>query len=48
MFRKAIENIQKIYQQDDFYDFTNVENYVSEYITGIAVSRANYEYLIQL
>lgn len=48
MFKKAIENIQKIYQQDDFYDFMNVENYVSEYITGTAISKSNYEYLTQL
>lgn len=48
MFEKAVENIEKIYQEDTVYDFTDMEEYISEYITGIALSKPNYEYLLQL
>lgn len=48
MYKKAIENIEKILKKEDFYDFTDIETYVAEYITGVAISEINYARLCQL
>ena len=42
-YQKALANVQKIYQDDDLYDFTDIDTYIAEYITGTAISQANYE-----
>ena len=44
----AVSNVQKVYQEDDFYDFTDIETYISEFITGTAISDVNYKSLKEL
>lgn len=48
MFQKAFKNVQKVYKIDDFYDFTDPETYIAEFITGTAISDSNYEWLAEL
>ncbi|MEW4415257.1 hypothetical protein [Clostridium sp. AN503] len=45
LFLKAFNNIQKIYSDEELYDFTDFNVYVSEFITGVYISKANYENL---
>lgn len=42
-YQKALDNVQKIYHDDDLYDFTDIDTYIAEYITGTAISQVNYE-----
>lgn len=48
MFKIAVSNVQKVYREDDFYDFTDIETYISEFITGTAISDVNYKILKEL
>lgn len=48
MLRKAIENVKVVFQPEDNYDFTDIDLYIAEYITGTALSVANFEYLKNL
>lgn len=41
-FSKAINNVQKVYYDDDFYDFTDINTYIAEFITGTSMSCLNY------
>lgn len=47
MMQCAIKNVKKVYQDDDFYDFTNSNVYIAEFITGTAISILNYEILLE-
>ena len=42
MFCRALKNVRKIYQKEDFHDFTDFNTYVAEFITGTAISSINY------
>ncbi|NBH20286.1 hypothetical protein D3Z55_23565 [Clostridiaceae bacterium] len=42
-YQKAISNVQKVYCGDDVYDFTDIDTYIAEFITGTAISQINYE-----
>lgn len=44
-YQKAINNVQKIYHNDELYDFTDINTYIAEYITGISMSQVNYKSL---
>lgn len=48
MFNSALSNIKKIYHVDDFYDFTDLEVYIEEFITGTAISEENYKHIKEL
>lgn len=41
-YQKAIDNVQKVYHDDDFYDFTDINTYIAEFITGTSMSQVNY------
>ena len=43
MFYRALRNVKKVYRDDDFYDFTDFDTYVAEFITGTAISSINYD-----
>ena len=43
MFCRALKNVRKIYQKEDFHDFTDFNTYVAEFITGTAISSINYD-----
>lgn len=45
MLRKAIENVKMVFQPEDNYDFTDIDLYIAEYITGTALSASNFEHL---
>ena len=38
MFCRALKNVRKIYQKEDFHDFTDFNTYVAEFITGTAIN----------
>lgn len=48
LFMKGLNNVEKVYDEDEFFDFTDINIYISEFITGTYISRANYENLIEL
>ena len=48
LYKKAVENVKKVYREKDFYDFTDIEIYIAEFITGIAISESNFERLCEL
>lgn len=48
MFQNALSNIKKIYYVDDFYEFTDLEVYIKEFITGTEISEENYKYIKEL
>lgn len=48
MFRIALSNIEKVYKVDDWYDFTDINTYIAEFITGTAISTVNYESIKKL
>ncbi len=48
MLRKAVENVKLVFRPEDNYDFTDIDLYIAEYITGTALSAANFEYLKSL
>lgn len=48
IYKKAVENVKKVYSEKDFYDFTDIEVYIAEFITGIAISESNFERLCEL
>ena len=43
MFCRALKNVRKIYQKEDFHDFTDFNTYVAEFITSTAISSINYD-----
>lgn len=48
LFMKALNNVEKVYDEDGFFDFTDINIYIAEFITGTYISRANYENLKEL
>jgi len=42
MYIRALENVRKVYQPHDFYNFTDLAVYVGEFITGTDISSINY------
>ncbi len=48
MFCRALENVKKVYQKEDFHDFTDFHAYVEEFITGTAISSINYDSIKKL
>ncbi len=48
LLKKAISNVQKIYQLDEVYDFTDIDTYIAEFITGTSMSYSNFEEMKQL
>lgn len=48
LFMKALNNVEKVYDEDEFFDFTDINIYIAEFITGTYISRANYENLKEL
>ena len=48
MFCRALENVKKVYQKEDFHDFTDFHAYVAEFITGTAISSINYDSIKKL
>lgn len=48
MFNKALGNVEKVYLKGDFYDFTDLETYIREYITDTAISDSNYKNIRKL
>lgn len=48
MHKKAVDNVKKVYADEDFYDFTDPEVYIAEFITGVAISDSNYKRLCEL
>lgn len=45
MLKKAIANVKKVLQIEAPYDFTDVDIYVAEFITGTEISYINFESL---
>lgn len=43
MINKAIDNVIKIYEEGEGYEYLNYDLYVGEYITGTHISKGNYE-----
>ena len=48
LFMKALNNVEKVYDENEFFDFTDINIYIAEFITGTYISRANYENLKEL
>lgn len=48
MFCCALKNVKKVYKDDDFYEFTDFDTYVAEFVTGTAISSSNYEFIKEL
>ncbi|CVI70049.1 hypothetical protein NDGK_01745 [Clostridiales bacterium CHKCI001] len=48
MFCCALKNVKKVYGDNDFYDFTDFDTYVAEFITGTAISSSNYNVIKEL
>lgn len=48
LFMKALNNVEKVYDEDESFDFTDINIYIAEFITGTYISRANYENLNEL
>ncbi len=48
MFCRALKNVRKIYQKEDFHDFTDFNTYIAEFITGTAISSINYDSIKEL
>lgn len=48
LFMKALNNVEKVYDEDESFDFTDINIYIAEFITGTYISRANYENLKEL
>lgn len=47
MIQRTIKNVKKVYQDGDFYDFTDSNVYIAEFITGTAISSINYKLLLE-
>lgn len=45
MLKKAVANVKKVLQIEDPYDFTDVDVYIAEFITGTEISYINFESL---
>lgn len=45
--RKALENIKMIYPDEYIYDFTDVNEYINEIITGIYVTDLRYQEILE-
>lgn len=45
MLKKAVVNVKKVLQIEDDYDFTDMDMYIAEYITGTQISYINFESL---
>lgn len=45
MLKKAVANVKKVLQIEDPYDFTDVDMYIAEFITGTEISYINFESL---
>ena len=48
MLEKAIKNVKKIYIVGDFYDFTDLDTYIAEYVTGTGITQENYNFIKEL
>ena len=48
MFKRAMLNVKKVYQDNEFYDYTDIDGYIQEYITGTAISDINYKHIQRL
>lgn len=48
MFKTALSNIEKVYEEDSFYDFTDLDVYIAEFITGTKISYINYKSIKEL
>lgn len=48
LIKKALNNIELVYDKDFISDFTDINEYVAEYVTGIHVSSLNKERLEKL
>ncbi|HHV13658.1 MAG TPA: hypothetical protein GXX75_25660 [Clostridiales bacterium] len=48
MFQNAFLNVKKVYQADDLFDFTDLDVYVEEFITGTTISELNYNFIREL
>lgn len=45
LLKKALNNIKKVYSDDDDYDITDINEFINERIKGIYVSKSNLESL---
>lgn len=48
MFKRAVNNVKKVLKIEDPYDFTDIDMYISEYITGTEISDVNFESMKEL
>lgn len=48
LFMKALNNVKKVYGRNETFDFTDINCYIAEFITGTYMSAVNYENLKEL
>lgn len=48
LIEKAVKNVQKVFQADEKLDFTNIDFYISEFVTGTTLSKSNFDYILRL
>lgn len=48
LMERAVKNVQKVFQENEEFDFTNIDFYISEFITGTTLSISNFNYILQL
>lgn len=44
----ATRNVQKVFQAGEELDFTDIDFYISEFITGTTLSQSNFEHILHL
>lgn len=48
MLKKAVNNVKTVFMPGTDYDFTDIDLYIAEFITGTGLSASNFEYLQRL
>ncbi len=48
LIAQGLKNVKKIFRRGDFLDIINLERYIDEYLRGIDISSANFEYIINM
>jgi tetratricopeptide (TPR) repeat protein len=47
LLRKALNNIEKVYSDDDDYDITDIDEFINEAIKGVHLSESNFRFIKQ-
>ena len=45
LLEKALKNVKKVYSHSDYYDITDIDEFINERIKGIYLSKSNLEFI---